>query len=110
MKTGTIATCGILMLASLGARAAELAVVPSVGLGHSNMDFKRSIGENDVATFNVAEIALTVSYRGFFIRGNTELPFGEAYTYGPALVRQFKREDTCEHSEGPPRYCAARSP
>jgi len=93
MKTGRVAIFSALMLASLGAGANDLVIVPSVGLGQSNMDFRRSIGENDVATFNVVEVALTASYKGFFVRGNTEIPLGETYTYGPSLVRQFKRED-----------------
>ncbi len=76
-----------------GAQADDLILVPGAGLGQSSMDFTRSTSENDQATFNVVEISLTAAYKGVYLRGSTELPLGEAYSHGPALIRQFKRED-----------------
>lgn len=78
---------------SLSANAQGITVVPSIGYGMSTLKFDRSVGESDVSRFSMVDFALTAAYKRFYIRANTEVPMGEEYTYGPALIRQFKRED-----------------
>lgn len=87
------AAIGLMTIVHSGAGAQEISIVPAVGIGRSSMDFRSSVGERDKATFNVLEMSLTAAYKGVYLRASTELPLGESYAHGPALVRQFKRDE-----------------
>jgi len=78
---------------TVSASAAELTMVPSIGYGESNLNFSRSTGESDDSRFNIIDLGMTASYGRYYMKFSTELPLGEEYTYGPAIIRQFKRED-----------------
>lgn len=93
MKIRALSTVFLLLFISLPAGAAELTVVPSIGYGFSSLKFTRSVGGEDASRFSVIDMGLTVAYERYYVRIGAEVPLGEEYTYGPALIRQFKRED-----------------
>ena len=93
MKIRVLTTSLFLVLVSLPALGAEITLVPSIGYGMSNFKFTRSVGGEDLSRFNVIGLGMTAAYKQFYVRGSAEIPIGEEYTYGPALIRQVKRED-----------------
>lgn len=93
MKIRTLSIAILPLLYSLSAGAADLTVVPSIGYGVSSLTFTRSVGGEDASRFNIIDLGLTVAYDRLYAKVSAEIPLGEEYTYGPALIRQFKRED-----------------
>lgn len=93
MKIRALSTFLFLAIFSLPALGEDITLVPSIGYGMSNLKFTRSVGGEDASRFNVVDLGMTVAYKRFYIRGSAEIPLGEEYTYGPALIRQVKRED-----------------
>jgi len=93
MKIRAFSTVFLLLIISLPAGAAELSVVPSIGYGISSLKFNRAVGGEDASRFSVVDMGLTVAYNRIYARVGAEVPLGEEYTYGPALIRQLKRED-----------------
>lgn len=75
------------------AHAAELTLVPSIGFGESYLTFSRSTGQVDQSRFNIVDLGMTATYGAYYLKVDTEMPFGEAYATGPSVIRQFKRED-----------------
>jgi hypothetical protein len=72
MKIRVLSTFLFLSVLSVSSHGADITLVPSIGYGMSNLKFTRSVGGEDASA---------------------EIPLGEEYTYGPALIRQVKRED-----------------
>jgi hypothetical protein len=93
MKSKAALLASFLLLYTFSAQAADVTMVPSIGYGQSHLNFDRSTGESDVSQFNIIDLGMTASYGRYFVKVSSEMPLGEEYTYGPALVRQFKRED-----------------
>ena len=93
MKTRTLLISILLLLCTTTTRAAELTMVPSIGFGESFLKFSRSTGEVDDSRFNIVNLGLTASYGDAYLKVDTDIPFGDAYSNGPNLIRQFKRED-----------------
>lgn len=93
MKIRVLYTFIIILAVAPPTWAADFTVVPSIGYGVSSLKFTRSVGGEDASRFNVVDMGLTIAYDRYYARVSAEIPLGEEYTYGPALIRQFKRED-----------------
>ena len=93
MKIRALFAVFMLFTISLPASGEDVIFVPSIGYGMSDFKFTRSGGGQDASRFNIIDVGLTAAYKRFYIRGYAEIPMGEEYTYGPALIRQVKRED-----------------
>ncbi len=93
MKTGALIIVALLVALCPAAKAADVGIIPSLGFGLSSLDFTRSTGEQDNSQFNIVDIGITATYQRFYASTNAQLPFSDEYTYGPALIRQFKRQD-----------------
>lgn len=83
----------LLLFAALPASAKDVTIVPSIGYGMSNLTFTRSTGEVDDSRFSVVDLGLTAAYGKAYVKLSAEMPLGQEFTYGPALIRQFKRDD-----------------
>jgi len=93
MKSKAALLASVLLLYTFSVQAADITMVPSIGYGQSHLNFDRSTGESDVSQFNIIDLGMTASYGRYYIKLSSEMPLGEEFTYGPALIRQFKRED-----------------
>ena len=93
MKIRALFAVFMLFTISLPASGEDVIFVPSIGYGMSDFKFSHSGGGQDSSRFNIIDVGLTAAYKRFYIRGYAEIPLGEEYTYGPAVIRQVKRED-----------------
>jgi len=93
MKFKAALLASFLLTCTFSVQAADVTMVPSIGYGQSHLNFDRSTGVSDVSQFNIIDLGMTASYGRYYVKLSSEMPLGEEYTYGPALVRQFKRED-----------------
>jgi len=93
MKIKFLPLALLLVFYSFPATAAELVFVPSIGFGESYLNFSRSTGEVDDSRFNIVSLGMTASYGNYYLKVDSDIPMGDAFSNAPGQIRQFKRED-----------------
>lgn len=83
----------ILLSLTPSARGEDFTIIPSIGFGFSDLEFKRSFGSSDNSRFNTFELALTGTYKRSYVRVNAEIPLSTEFTHNPGLVRETQRQD-----------------